>query len=147
MGTWGHQTFANDGASDWVWTLKKEGLRSVERAIAAALKNREALEAPECENAAAAAESLCVLLGKPGASTPKEVSEWVSGEKMRPSPRLIKDAVQAVEAILAKSELKDLWDESDESAAWRSEMESIRDRLSSAGKSGGGAGRPWWKPW
>jgi hypothetical protein len=129
MGAWGPQPFANDTALDWLRSLQHGGLRAIERSIYALRASKRHLGAPACEEAAAAAESLCVLIGKPGGPVPSEVREWAAREKERPLPQLMKEAAAGIDAMLVQSELKARWDESAEGARWRAGLQHIRQRL------------------
>ena len=76
----------------------------------------------------AAAEVVAALGGNPSDSLPKEIAAWVKG-KRNPSKKLKKDALAAVAAVKKSSELKDLWEESDDFAAWLSSLEDLEQRL------------------
>jgi hypothetical protein len=145
MGTWGHKAFENDGASDWAWTLKNGGLTAVESALDAVLAADDYLEAPLCENAVAASEALCVLLGKPASTIPEDVTKWAAQEKKKPSDLIIGKARKSIEKISEKSELRDLWEESDEFASWQGILEGIKQRLPNVAYIA--ASKPWWKIW
>ncbi|NJM68645.1 MAG: DUF4259 domain-containing protein, partial [Acaryochloris sp. RU_4_1] len=85
-------------------------------------------EAPDCCIALAAAEVVAALLGKPVDDCPDEVDTWIQ-ERPAPSASLIAKARQAAEVVLASSELKDLWAESDEFEAWQASVEGLLSRL------------------
>ncbi len=143
MGTWGLKAFENDGAADWAWSLPKDGLRAIEAAFDAVLDGEKYLEAPDCEHAIAAAEALCVLGGQPGAQVPNDVTKWAVQEKARPSSALIDKAKRSLQKILAASELKELWAESDESVKWEAEIKGIVSRLPITPPDK----KPFWRIW
>jgi hypothetical protein len=128
MGTWGYNAFQNDEAGDWQDTLKQAGYRSIESAFDAVLGNDGYLEAPECQSAIAAAETLCVVLGRPGEFVPDEVRKWASEQNI-PTPELVSTAKKCLERILAGSELKELWDESPKANIWESSVLDTVRRL------------------
>jgi hypothetical protein len=88
----------------------------------------EYLEAPDCSIAICAAEVTAGLLGNPADDLPEEVMEWMEGQP-DPSEVLLKLAKNALNAILKKSELKELWQETDDYDEWREIVLDIRDRL------------------
>lgn len=130
MGAWGHKAFENDNASDWVWELEESADHSVLHAALDSIVHAKAgcLESPECEAALGAAEVVAALSGRPAAEQPPEVTAWIDG-KPKPTIVLVQKAAAAVDAILQDSELKDLWAETDDSAAWESSVRGLRLRL------------------
>jgi hypothetical protein len=128
MGTWGHHAFDNDEAGDFGSALTKGGIPSVESAFDLVLENDGYLEAPDCWNAIAGAETLCVIVGRPGPSIPAEVTDWASHQE-QPSPHLIAKAKQSLARILRDSELKELWDESPEASVWKASIADVIFRL------------------
>ena len=131
MGTWGHGTFENDSASDWVQDLEKtRDFSVIETALDAVVgAGSEYLESSDCTNALAAAEVVAALRGKPPAELPPEVSAWVSALEQPPATALIRKSMSAVERILADSELKELWAESGELDEWESVVRDLGRRL------------------
>jgi Domain of unknown function (DUF4259) len=128
MGTWGHHAFDNDDAGDFGSALAKGGVTSIEATFDLVLGSEGYLEASDCWNAIAAAESLCVILGRRGSSIPAEVTAWAS-HQAQPSRPLIEKAKLSLARIRRDSELKELWDESPEAAAWDASMADLTRRL------------------
>jgi hypothetical protein len=130
MGAWGAGSFENDDAMDWVGELATESgaaaLRAAFMAVAAA--NDDYLEGPDCSIAIAAAEAVAAARGYPSESLPEEVARWVETKPIVATD-LTALAMAAVDRIVRKSELKDLWDESDSAEAWREAMTDLRKRL------------------
>lgn len=87
----------------------------------------EILEEPAGSEALAAAEVVAALLGKPSINLPDEVSEWVQGKEFGPELAFV--ALKAIKVVLTNSELKELWEESDEYNAWISVVNSLKERL------------------
>lgn len=132
MGAWAYGSFENDDAMDWVGELADaDGTEPIMKAFDTVLKSKDYLEAPEASMGLAAAEVVAALRGKPIATLPEEVTAWVES-KTSPKTTLIEKARLVVERILKDSELKDLWSESEDSAKWRQEVESLLQRLSEA---------------
>jgi hypothetical protein len=130
MGAWGHGPFENDDASDWVWTLEESSDLSVVRAaldgVVATAGNY--LEAPACSEALAAAEVVAALSGRPRDGLPDEVKAWIR-ERSGAPPEVIDLARQAVTAIHRKSELRELWQESDSFDDWSKTLDDLAARL------------------
>jgi hypothetical protein len=130
MGAWGHKTFENDDAGDWVFALEEVAdLSLVRRTLDAAANPEGYLEAPTCSEALAAAEVVAALVGRAGPELPEEVLAWLSAHAITPPPELVVLARAAIDRILADSELKELWEESEEGGAWVSEVQALRGRL------------------
>ncbi|MBO0697582.1 MAG: DUF4259 domain-containing protein, partial [Zavarzinella sp.] len=66
--------------------------------------------------------------GSPAAKLPAEVSAWL-GSQPRPAPELVALARRAVERVLRRSELRDLWADSEDSEAWQAELSGLLARL------------------
>jgi hypothetical protein len=130
MGAWGAGSFENDDAMDWTVGLAEGSGDAVlrEALTPVATTDDRYLEAPDCSIAIAAAEAVAAARGHPNVSLPDEVVRWV-----RNKPDLTVDLVvlarSAVDRIAGKSELRDLWDESDSAEAWRAAMTDLRARL------------------
>lgn len=134
MGTWDIGAFDNDTALDWVGDLESAADHAPFQAAFAAVQRGSAdyLEAQECEEAIAAAEVLAYQAGHPSAPLPEEVERWLSG-KPAPTRDLLRDAQRALDAILAESELKELWEDNRELyPTWVAAVEHLRTRLQSA---------------
>ena len=135
MGAWSHNTFDNDDASDWVYELEESSDMSViENALNEVTDDAEDyIEAPECSNAIAAAEVVAALNGNESANLPESVQAWVAG-KPEPDVQINAKAHAAIAAILANSELKDLWEENAEDyPKWIACIDEIRTRIPNAG--------------
>jgi hypothetical protein len=130
MGAWGHRSFDNDDASDWLVELIEAGdISPIEAALANVIENHEGyLEAPECTSALAAAEIVAALNGKPGEEIPDEALSWVRG-KPRPAPALLEMARTAVSLVARSSELQELWAETEHAALWQAEVAQLQARL------------------
>lgn len=130
MGAWGFSSFENDDALDWVIDLEKApDLGVLEVTLSEVLDSEEEyLDASVCCFALAAAEVVAALVGKPSEKLPEEVTQWVEG-KGEPDSSLISIAKRAIQAILDDSELKELWEETDEFELWHADVEGILERL------------------
>jgi hypothetical protein len=130
MGAWAHGSFDNDDAMDWVGELEElDDTEPIDWAFEEVLEADDYLEAPEASIGLAAAEVVAAMIGKPASELPGEVASWVAG-KEPPETALVKKAQQVVRRVLEGSELKELWDESEDSAKWQQEVEGLLHRLS-----------------
>jgi len=131
MGAWGAGVFENDDAGDWVWELEDDNDMSVlHEALAAAVDTPldEAVEAPDANNALAAAEIVAAARGHHGAELPSEAREWIGRNAGIVDDRTVALATAAVERISINSELKELWEEA-ESDEWSLVVSGLLDRL------------------
>jgi hypothetical protein len=160
MGAWGTDTFADDGAMDWVGEFldAEEGMPSdddeepstKEGLIITALSNlseagaSEYVEADDATKALAAAEVLAAWIGKPSATlreagrgtkstagnTLGQLMGWIATTRspLKNSKELRSAASKAVSRVL-KSELAELWEESDSGAEWRQGVKDLEIRL------------------
>lgn len=134
MGAWSADNFGNDDAADWAYGLEEsDDLSLVEATIAAALStDEEYLESPSACEAIAAAEVIARLQGNWGERTSytETVDAWVERVRLRPSPDLVERARQALDRILGPdSELRELWEEAEESDEWARNVTELRGRL------------------
>jgi hypothetical protein len=142
MGAWGHRAFENDDAADWGASLEhRDGRQRISAAFAAVLKADEDddyLDAPAASQAIAAAEVVAALAGKPSASLPSDVSEWIAANKL-PNRGLIEVAKRVVSRVLDNSELKELWAEggADYAKSWQTELQDLLDRLNESDLTNG----------
>lgn len=138
MGAWSHEPFGNDTAGDWVYELEDAiGLDFLEQTLDNALGEDEDdgyLEAPEAEEALAAVEVLVHMVGK-GAGfekLPEDVATWVAACTEKPGPPLIQKALSALARIGSdESELRELWEESEDFEAWKKAIDARTQALQS----------------
>jgi hypothetical protein len=136
MGAWGVDSFGNDDAADWAFGLDESSdLLLVEETLArAAVEGQEYLEASTASEAVAAAEAVARLRGAGGeqSSYSESVDQWVGRVGKPPSDSVVQLALQALDRIVApNSELRELWEESDEFAEWTEAIRELRGRLTS----------------
>lgn len=130
MGAWGVGTFENDDAGDWVYRLEEsEGLKLLTDTLSPAADPTGYLEAPTCTEALAAAEVVAALAGRPAPDLPEEVQAWVKAHRAKVPSDLRELALRAVDQVAGDSELKELWQESDEMEAWSDRVQELRGRL------------------
>jgi Domain of unknown function (DUF4259) len=128
MGTWGSGPFDNDDAADWAWSLTDSADEAVLWAALRAPHPTAWTEAPDTQVAVAAAEVVAAGLGRPNPALPEEVAAWVATHQL-PWADLAGPARQAISAVRASSEVRDLWVESGDGAAWDATMDDLGRRL------------------
>lgn len=134
MGTWGVDGFGNDDAADWAWTLDDSSDLAIVEAtlVAADVDAGEYLEAPAAATAVAAAEAVARLRGAGGQQSPysESVDKWVVRVGRPPAPQVVTLAVRVLDRVAGpNSELRELWEESDEYEAWSAALRELRGRL------------------
>jgi hypothetical protein len=134
MGAWGELAFENDAANDWAYGLEEvDDLSLVESAFdELEAVGTDYLDQDVSCNALAACEVIARLRGHHGYKNAytEKVDEWAAAHHLRPCAALLKRADAAINRILGEnSELRDLWDESDEAGKWRSAVEDLRHRM------------------
>lgn len=134
MGAWSHESFGNDDACDWVYRLEEcDDLSLIESTLDAVLAvGDDYLESPEAAEAIAAAEAVARLQGHFGTcdSYSETLDAWVRKVQLQPSPALARKAQRALDRIVGEaSEMRELWDESDEGEAWTAAVTELRSRI------------------
>jgi hypothetical protein len=130
MGAWGIGSFENDDALDWVIELEEaKNFRILADAFDIVLDQKDNQpDAHDCTLAICAAEVTAGLLGYPADDLPDEVLEWLDG-RPDPSEALVKMAHGSLSVILEDSELKLLWEETDEFEEWQEIVYDLQERL------------------
>jgi len=124
MGTWNTKPFGNDKASDWLWKLEEAKDDSVLKA---------AFEADaDADETVAAAAVIEAARREPIGKLPPKAKAWVSEGGFVPSDELVKQAIVVVEKIKTKSELRELWEESNSFKSWLKQMDSLLTGLREA---------------
>ena len=133
MGTWALHSFGNDDAGDLVGDLvEATNLSPVQEAIERVQNTAGYLEAPEAQQGIAACEVVALVLGHPSAASQaeEELTAWVARVKPSLGAGVVSQAVQVVDRVLAPdSELRELWEESDEFKDWQADVMALRARL------------------
>lgn len=133
MGAWGHDSFENDDALDWVSNdfEGSDDLSAVAEALetVASWGEGDYLELPECGAAVAAAEVLAAVLRHPSPTLPEDIAAWVAEHSFDDARSFVPTAQQAIDRIERDSEMQELWDESDDATQWRKSMAELKSRL------------------
>ena len=141
MGAWGINTFENDGAMDWLGDFLDdpseakilEAFSAEPTVIQPGLIGRLMGKKPQVfpaevdgEEVLAAAEVVATILGRPAASNPEELNSLRS---ISLHSNTSTKALEAIDALLANSNLKDCWEESDDFENWKATVQDLRKRL------------------
>jgi hypothetical protein len=129
MGAWSHEPFGNDTAADWAWGLDDSAdLRYIENTLDA-VEDQGELDASVAEEALAAVDVLAKALGK---GTPPDVYsdsalQWIARVKPTIGRDLREKALRVLKRVMDDdSELRALWEESDEYDAWQQSVTALR---------------------
>lgn len=110
-GAWGHESFQNDDALDWLGEfLEAPSPGSVAAALNAVLKPGP-IDGLQGASAIAAAEVIAAALGKPAQRPSAELTAWLKGANRADFQKLKKLAGRAVNAVISgeQSELRRSW--------------------------------------
>ena len=132
MGAWGPGCFENDAAVDWTLELvRTSGFALVEGTLDNLLAAEpDELDASDVEEAIAAAD-LAAHAAAPGvAGLPHALQDWIERIGAGPSPALLGKARAAVRKIRDEpSELRELWEASDDFQGWLASLDGLLGRL------------------
>ncbi|WP_420640672.1 DUF4259 domain-containing protein [Candidatus Leptofilum sp.] len=132
MGIWGTGNFENDAAADWLYDFGENDFRLIDRTLAgvAGMIEADELDAFEAQEVLAAAECVAAAIGFPTDNPPEELAEWLAeNSPMQVKPEYVEMARKAVARVLSKSELRELWLESDEFGVWETAVLNLQSRL------------------
>ncbi|MCH4887410.1 DUF4259 domain-containing protein [Acidaminobacter sp. JC074] len=136
MGAWGYKSFENDDAVDFLDDLSEtRNTKSIIKVFDKTTHEPDYLEAPLCSEALAAAELVCLITEGEVEALPSSVIDWYKSglglfkRSVKFSPADIKKAAYAVEKIINESELKELWEESEDFGKWKKNNEDLVNRL------------------
>lgn len=130
-GAWGVGGFENPRALKWVAALVAGGTPDNVRAtLRSIVDGGEAPSLETCMEAFAAAEIIAIALGRASGEVPVEARTWAKTHGDSWTATDVRLAVRAVKRIASDSELKEFWDEVDDTSEWTSEAEDLASRLS-----------------
>jgi len=125
MGTWGCLPLENDNASDWLNELTD--ISTLTQAFVLVLQTNDYIELDSAEIALAGAEVIANLLN--GVDITDEfLTVWKRMNKAS-QQSLVNQARHAVQKVLADSELKELWSESEDYSEWISSTNTLIEGL------------------
>ncbi len=139
MGAWSEENFGNDDASDWIWELEKsKGIDTLLSPLKLIISNDDYLESPECCEALAAAEVVASGITGDNSSIPEEAQKWLNKKQglFGKKPQIEKShaliAKQAIERIIENSELRELWEETEDYSKWQDIQIKLIGKLGNA---------------
>ncbi|MBP3965508.1 DUF4259 domain-containing protein [Paenibacillus lignilyticus] len=134
MGAWGTGIFENDDVLDWkAELLDSEGLEMIAETLETVM-DEEYIEVDLASNTLGAIEILAALQGKPGEELKRdsgeveELKEWIEQHQGQ-GKSLLPLAKKAIKKIKKDSELKELWEESEDHEAWLHVIKDLESRL------------------
>jgi hypothetical protein len=132
MGAWGTGTFDNDDASDWLQQFESDGPAAAEAALAQVLDQEpdDYIDATDAAYALAAAELIAAARDGDTGRLPAEAKAALKEHADDLAEAgYERKALQAVNRIMKKSEIKDLWEESDDAEAFTEQVQELMERL------------------
>lgn len=133
MGTWGIGSFENDDAADFMIDVLDSGdLALVHEALDNVLTSTEYVEASDAVLAIVAAEIVAAAAGRPTLAAQQQdgLAAWLARIRPTITAGLATQARQALTRLLGDhSELRDLWEETDDIHAWRAVVTELRHQL------------------
>ncbi|HUP13209.1 MAG TPA: DUF4259 domain-containing protein [Niastella sp.] len=135
MGAWGHLNFENDTALDLVYEIEEKGADRIKTAIEA-INSREEdglLDSDLCSEALAAIEYIAAVKDKASEDFPEDAEAWLTPgnkESLLAIRDLINKSKQAIDRIKNNSELKDLWEETEDFGGWNEALDGLVTRIS-----------------
>ena len=135
MGAWGTLNFENDTALDLVYEIEEEGANRIKIAIEAVNSREEDsfLDSDLCSEALAAIEYIAAAKNKVSEDFPEDAEEWLTPankENLLAIRNVISNSKQAIDRIKHNSELKDLWEETEEFEEWNKVLDDLVTRIS-----------------
>ena len=141
MGAWGIGPFDNDGALDFLPEFADEGVSVIESAFSAVTDAADEgyIEVDLAQAAIAAAEVVAISGGQPPEGLAANVADRIFSwqEDVAGQPDLPSAAQEVLGLILAgaeKSEIFELWAETDDFDDWLALVNDLTARLEEAGK-------------
>ena len=131
MGAWDVTAFGNDDAADWASELVDAGnpIGFVEITLGLAQRDGylEALDGSQL--IAAAAVVAAAVSGNVPGGFPESLNQWLGGKEgsLKGFAAVAKTAVQRVRGT--DSELRDLWEATEDFSAWNADLEAISTAL------------------
>jgi hypothetical protein len=129
MGAWSTEHFDNDTAMDWIYDFSLEpSVAVLETTFKQVITNSGYIESDDGAKVLAAAEVIAARKGKKSNAWPEDIPVFTD---LRISDTVTANALKAIEKVCygKESELRDLWQESDEFDKWLKAVEDVKRRL------------------
>ncbi len=135
MGAWGYRIFDNDSAADWAFSLaESQGTALISNTIDRVFEE-DYIDADVASEGLAAMEAVASLLNRPGESSvySEPMAAWMQKNKIEIPTQLVEKSIKAIDLILGdRSELHELWLDSEYPKQWEQEVLNLRQRLSAS---------------
>ncbi len=130
MGAWGHRSFENDDAADWLSDLVSGNtLEPVQSAFNEAPGNEEYIEIDSGSRIIAAGQVVALLRGMPAQSLPERLTAWHDAHQLTVDDTLLEQAVRAVKSVHDTSELREVWEDVSSIEGWEQDVLDLLSRL------------------
>jgi Domain of unknown function (DUF4259) len=130
MGAWSIEHFDNDAALDWLYDFSMDpSVQVLEDTFNVVVDAADDyIETDDGAAVLAAAEVIAAAKGKKSTAYPEDTEVFSS---LRISLELVAKALQAIDIVSRQdnSELKELWQESDEYEDWQKAVSELKERL------------------
>jgi hypothetical protein len=137
VGSRGVASFENEAAGDWLLLVEEapDPGAVMASAIDDVIRAAEFLKVDVCCQAIAAAELCACCARQLPDRLADNVDRWVQANRHTPHADEVELTVQAVTRVCEESELRDLWEDSEDCSQWLAEVDHLLSRLgrSSAG--------------
>jgi acyl carrier protein len=129
MGAWGIGNFENDTIQDWIIELvEAQDINLLSESIEMVLEDNY-LDADVACIAIGAVEILAALQNRPGKEINEdELQEWILQHKGQVT-NLLEKSHKALGKILAESELKELWEKTEDYGNWVTTIKELQSRI------------------
>lgn len=130
MGAWGHRSFENDGALDWIAELSGGKAGALTRTLERIVNRRQVADVDDASAAIAAAEVVAAARGHACKGLPDQVELWLDANATKVTQRHGVLARTAVLRVQSASELQQLWAEGGTAKnPWTRELDKLLARL------------------
>lgn len=134
MGSWGYTNFDNDTAQDFVADVEEEGIDRIVSAIEVikTIEEDAYLDSDLCAEALAAMEYIATAKDRMAEDFPEDAEDWVKAHKAQLLiiRGIVAKCQQAIDRIKNNSELKDLWEETEDFDNWNKVLDDLNTRIS-----------------
>lgn len=127
---WDVRSFANEGAHDWLRELLKSVSGDlVKQALHDVDTADSFIDSQDAERAVAAAEVVAASRGFPSDDLPDEATLWIKAKRYQAPDAIVSKAIAVIDKILKRSELKDVWEDTEAGPQWRKILVDLTRRL------------------
>jgi hypothetical protein len=132
MGAWGLGNFENDDAMNWAVEFQETpSAHLLDDPFTAVARAKGYVERDFAGYTLAAAEVAAAANGRPSEDIPQAIRDWASAHPDVASRERLARAIEAVDVITAvdRSELAELWAESEHMQDWLAQTAALKERL------------------